>query len=370
MSDYADSKAMRAAADKEDDDSIEDITAKQQLTLQIEDLSVKNEEGDIATAMTSINNADNTNTNNITCAACGNKGEKDSMNICNKCKMIHYCNAACKKKHKSKHKKKCDRRVAELHDERLIKEPPPREDCPICMLPLPLDDAQLMFKACCGKFICGGCIHTMIMEEIRRGKKKEEVGMCAFCRTLRPNTVEEDIERLQKLMEKGNGNAFCTFAGYYAQGTCGIPQDRAKANALWLKAGELGCSDAYSRLGYSYANGMGAEADKKKAKHYYELAAMNGNAQARHNLGYMEGQTGNYHRANKHFMVAARAGFTQSLNQVKKGFMDGDVTKDEYAGTLLAFHERQTEMKSEARDKAAEFDARRAAQHSSFQAQR
>ena len=41
------------------------------------------------------------------------------MNTCNKCKMVKYCNAACKKKHRTKHKKKCERRVAELHDEQL-----------------------------------------------------------------------------------------------------------------------------------------------------------------------------------------------------------------------------------------------------------
>ena len=38
---------------------------------------------------------------------------------------------------------------------------------------------------------------------------------------------------------------------------------------------------------------------------------------------------------------------------VKKGFMKGDVTKDEYANTLRAYHERQKEMKSKERDMAA-----------------
>ena len=114
----------------------------EQLALQIEDLSIENDEGNMP-AMASTNNADNT-TNNITiCAACGKEeGDKESMNICNKCKMVHYCNVACKKKHKSKHKKKCERRVAELHDEALFKDHLPREDCPICMLPLPLDTGQ------------------------------------------------------------------------------------------------------------------------------------------------------------------------------------------------------------------------------------
>ena len=68
------------------------------------------------------------------CANCGKEGS--DLNICNKCKAVKYCNAACKKKHRNKHKKKCERRVAELHDIELFKKPPPPEDCPICMLPL------------------------------------------------------------------------------------------------------------------------------------------------------------------------------------------------------------------------------------------
>ena len=69
------------------------------------------------------------------CVNCGKEG--NDLNICNKCQMVLYCNAACKKKHRSKHKKKCERRVAELHNEALFNQPPPREDCPICFLRLP-----------------------------------------------------------------------------------------------------------------------------------------------------------------------------------------------------------------------------------------
>ena len=49
------------------------------------------------------------------CANCGNEGS--DFNICNKCQMVKYCNAACKKKHRSKHKKKCERRAAEIQAE-------------------------------------------------------------------------------------------------------------------------------------------------------------------------------------------------------------------------------------------------------------
>ena len=46
-----------------------------------------------------------------TCANCGKEGG-DVTNTCNKCKMVMYCNAACKKKHKNKHKKQYERNVA------------------------------------------------------------------------------------------------------------------------------------------------------------------------------------------------------------------------------------------------------------------
>ena len=89
-----------------------------------------------------------------------------------------------------------------------------------------------------------------------------------------------------------------------------------------------------------------------KAKHYYELAAMTGELNARHNLGCMEYEAGNYHRAYKHFILSAKAGDKDSLDEVKKGFMNGIITKDKYANTLRAYQDQHDEMKSDARDKA------------------
>ena len=265
--------------------------------------------------------------------------------------MVKYCNAACKKKHRSKHKKACERRVAELHDEALFKEPPPNEDCPICFLPLPINTRQTTFKSCCGKLICQGCIYAMDEEARGRGK----IGLCAFCREPYPSSDREEIQQIKKLMEGDNADAFHQLAGCYADGNMGLSQDIAKSNELYLKAGELGCAEAYGNLGYSYEQGRGVEVDKKKAKYYYELAAMNGDVHARHNLGCMEGNAGNYCQAYKHFILSARAGDKGSLEKVKEGFMDGFVTKDEYANTLRTYQELSNEMKSDDRDKAEEF---------------
>ena len=285
-----------------------------------------------------------------TCAECGKEGDSDEMNNCNKCKMVKYCNAACKKKHRKKHKKACEGRVAELHDEQLFKEPPPpNEECPICMLPLPLDLNQIQFQNCCGKRICVGCIYGMVMSNA----KNKEDKICPYCRTPGSSTEDEDIKRIKKLIENGNIRAMSIFATNYAEGR-GIPQDFQKASELWLQAGEQGCAVAYFNLGLSYDRGRGVDIDKEKAKYYYELAAMGGDLDARRNLGRDEYKAGNHHRAFKHMMIAAKAGDKECLNVVKTAFMKfGSVTKDDYESTLRCYHERQKEMKSDARDKGA-----------------
>ena len=57
------------------------------------------------------------------CAHCGKGGEGSLKAHC-QCKTVKYCNVKCKTKHWAKHKKKCNRIVAELYNQR-FKEPPP-----------------------------------------------------------------------------------------------------------------------------------------------------------------------------------------------------------------------------------------------------
>ena len=284
-----------------------------------------------------------------TCANCG-KGEESSghLKACTACKLVNYCNRDCQIAHRPQHKKLCKKRAAELYDETLFKEPT-RDECPICMLLLPLYDthAGTTFRSCCGKHICNGCEFTM--EESGAGD------LCPFCKSPPSKSNEEEVERIKKLMKKGNGDAFDMLAGCYEDGTLGLPQDKAKTIELLLKAGELGCALAYYNLGNSYHNGIGVEVDKKKAKHYYELAAMKGSILSRHNLGCMEGQAGNHQRAMKHFIISARAGYKPSLDIVTEGYMHRHVTKEEYANTLREYQKSQDEMKSNARDKVLLF---------------
>ena len=175
------------------------------------------------------------------CANCG-KGEESAgdLKACTACKMVKYCNRDYQIAHRLQHKKACKKRAAELHDDALFKDPHPREDCPICMLPLPIDPGKSSFYPCCGKYLCNGCMYAMTIEELRKGKKNEEVSMCPYCRSPQERLVEEGMKRLAKLMDNGNSDAIYVQAGYYVSGSNGMPQNSAKANELWLKAGELG----------------------------------------------------------------------------------------------------------------------------------
>ena len=110
--------------------------------------------------------------------------------------------------------------------------------------------------------------------------------LCAFCRTPNATTLDEHVKRTKKLTEKGNAEAYLQLVGHYTDGAYVLPQDWNKAHELWLKAGELGNASGYFNLGVAYDKGRGVEVNKKKAKHYWELAAMNGHVMARHHLAH------------------------------------------------------------------------------------
>ena len=278
------------------------------------------------------------------CAACGKGG--DGLKTCNACKLVKYCNATCKKKHRSKHKKKCQRRAAEIFDEALFRQPQEREECPICMLPLP-KKTEVKYQPCCGKTLCDGCIYAAYKADRRQ--------LCPFCRTPETSLEEEALQRTKKRAEGGDAYAIHNLGGYYFEGEMGLPQDYREAIKLWIRAGELGCAESYYNIADSYYNGEGVGRNMKKSKHYCELAAMGGYAKARHNVGNFEHIAGNADRAVKHYMIAAESGFDKSLEEIRDGFMHGVVTKEDFEKALRAHKESKDEMKSDQRDAAAAF---------------
>ena len=74
------------------------------------------------------------------CANCG-KELRDSLKLenCTAGRLVKYCSVDCQNIHLEQHKTACEKRAAELHDERLYSlghERPERDFCPICTLPI------------------------------------------------------------------------------------------------------------------------------------------------------------------------------------------------------------------------------------------
>jgi TPR repeat protein len=303
------------------------------------------------------------------CADCGNEeGDGVGLKTCRSCMLVKYCSAKCQKKHWPEHKKLCKQRAAELRDEALFKDPPAKEDCPICLLPMPaklmccisLQSATVLsvpiydfvkanegvadenteeYYPCCGKNICRGCIHSFC--------KSENNDTCPFCNSDRGSkTPEDNVDEIKKRIEANDPVAMCVLAVYHEFGGNGLLQDREKARELYARAAELGSSKAHFNLGFIHYLGE----DFKKAKFHYEAAAMAGHDAARNNLGTLENKSGNMGRAVKHWIIAASAGCCYSMNSLRPFFELGVICQESINSTLTAYNNSCAKMRSKARD--------------------
>ena len=107
-------------------------------------------------------------------------------------------------------------------------------------------------------------------------------------------TDEEMVREVMKRVEANNAASFYLLANSYHDGVggIGIQPDQAKAIEMYVKAADLGSSQAHYCLGNIYYDG----GDSKKAKFHFEAAAMAGDEVARINLGIMETRSGNVER--------------------------------------------------------------------------
>ena len=297
-------------------------------------------------------------------------GEGVSLKACMSCKLVKYCNAKCQRNHWPKHKKECKQRAAEIRDEALFKDPPAKEDCPICFIPMPVKLIACMtlppatissvpirdyaeaneelatenmeqYYPCCGKTICGGCVYSFRMSG------NEET--CLFCKSdRRGKTDEECVEELMKRVEANDAGSIYQLANDYYHGDLGLLQDRVRAMELWKQAADLGSRRAHFQLGCIYHE----EGDSKKEKFHYEAAAMAGHEGARVALGTMEAMSRNIGRAVKHWMIAASGGHYKAMKNLLIAFNQGSTSRATIDSTLTAYNNSCVEMRSEARDAA------------------
>ena len=245
-------------------------------------------------------------------------------------------------------------------DDKLFQDPPPKEDCPICMLPMPhasgICGVQRVYMPCCGKTLCKGCSNAED-EEIIKGNIKP---WCACCRVPLPRSSDEELlKRFKKRMKLNEAEAFYQLGMQYQHGTLSLPKNKAldlnKAFKLLNQAAKLGSCRAHCNLGDVYQSGQRVEKNMKKAMYHWKIAAIGGHERARFNLGIFEARQGNMDtmdKVMKHLIIAAKSGLDDSLKAVGEGYKAGLVTKDEYAATLRA-QVSVDEMKSNERTKAA-----------------
>lgn len=87
----------------------------------------------------------------LKCAGCGKvEDETSPFQKCSRCKIVKYCSRDCQVSDYSQHKHDC-RLFGEGHAYY-------EEDCPICLMQLPLETMEFAIKSCCSKKICDGCI--------------------------------------------------------------------------------------------------------------------------------------------------------------------------------------------------------------------
>ena len=281
------------------------------------------------------------------CASCGVAGVDDiNLKDCDDCNLVKYCSDECKKDHRPHHEEECKKRVAELRDELLFKQPESNHygDCPICCLPLPLDISKSVCYSCCSKRICDGCNYANQERENERRLQKK----CPFCRKPLPDTDEDIInERWMKRIEANDPDAICDMGTRrYHEG------DYDAAFEYLTKAAALGDVVGHYHLSCLYGEGKGVVKDKRRALHHAEKAAIAGHPYARHNLGCWEEESGKVDRAAKHWIIAAKLGFDRSLECIKDLYKDGLVSKEDFEAALRGHHAAIVATKSPQREEA------------------
>ena len=253
---------------------------------------------------------------------------------------------------------KCHKRRAavceEVCDEALFETPPPRDDCPVCLLPLPIKLQGQIYLSCCGETICWGCDYA-----ISKRSGGVNAYVCALCKDP-PATTPEIIKRHEKQIENNDPHAMSRLGQCYLGGMNGLVRDVPRGTELLTRAAALGSASALGTLGDVYnpqdifgLNGM-VESDIVLTRRYYECAATKGQVEARYNIGVVEFNEHNCGRAMKHWMIAAAAGHDDALKWLRSyGFMEGRVTKEEYEKALRAHKDSQDAMDSNLRSKAA-----------------
>ena len=246
-------------------------------------------------------------------------------------------------------------------DEGLWKPHQPNEECPVCFVPLPLDERACTYRVCCGKTICAGCTMETIRADNVINKKRAKKKLppvdngCPFCRSATKEVKSSYEERIHK----GDGRAAYTLACSYREGDADIDVTKDEAKSLELlhhAADDLSYSGAASYLGYVYSMVDNGHKDETKGRKYLEDAVTMGDVKARFFLGFIEAQNDNIDLAIRHWKLAAAAGDTVSMKHLWEFFHQGMLEKAEVVKALRVHKETCDAINSVERERRKLFN--------------
>ena len=222
------------------------------------------------------------------------------------------------------------------------------DECPICLIPLPLHDDEIVFMFCCGKQICNGCNCVQMMNDIM----KNEVSKCAFCRQPDQDEGKTNVKRLKKLTKKNNPEAFMQMAMRYKSGD-GLMQSDTRSLEMYIRAAELSHANAYVSIGEFYKRGVAVEQNTSKALAFHEVGAKKGSVHAHYLLTKFHRRNGNIQQLMEHMKVTASAGAQDSMDYLMKVYKQKLLSKEDLTQTLRAYQTSSNDTKSKDRENAA-----------------
>ena len=191
--------------------------------------------------------------------------------------------------------------------------------CPVCLEDWDVNAVPKLRLCCCRK-ICGSC------------EDKIGGGPCALCRS--PVVKESEcVSRLKRHIEDGVPEAMNELGEVYCDGKqakkLGLVKSAKRARALWEKATELGEVEAMYNMGRFYDEGpigvnpVGVKLNKKKAMHFYRMAADLGHAVSQNWLG-IKLITVDWEEAFRYFQLSAEQGYTNGELNLGECYWEGD----------------------------------------------
>ena len=258
-----------------------------------------------------------------------------------------------------------ERKERELKDVSALASFEKQEDCPICLLPLPVNHGETFYRTCCGKTICCGCF----IQESKRVSDRS-VLKCEFCREEIPCSEDmaspSSIGRCKKRAVNGDLNTLCVLGEIMSENN-----DVPKAATYHVQAAELGHAESFCCLASMYYAGdfgRGKDNDTATAIRLAKVAAKYGRRRAHFMLwtytmlrarDLKDDSRERYRTCEesiKHLVYGASGGNKECMAKLKKVVELGPFRQEAFERAEAAFNEAMRKEWSEARQEFTDLD--------------